>query len=101
MEEIILNLFIKNNIIIKKEIFNRLFQLYNESNKNDTINLLLKLISYIWILKDKRLFLDIKMKCIYKNDISKYILNGLSLYNLINISSIIIYLYIIQLEKKK
>lgn len=42
-----------NNIILKDEIFNELYYIYKEMNENITI--LMKILYYLWILKDKKL----------------------------------------------
>lgn len=42
-----------NNIILKDEIFNELYYIYKEMDENITI--LMKILNYLWILKDKKL----------------------------------------------
>lgn len=50
IKEAKLNVIIYNKIIIKEEISKKLMELYNNSNENNKIAILFKILSYIWII---------------------------------------------------
>lgn len=89
ISELKLNLLIYNKIIIKNEIINDIKELYNKSNENDSLILLLRLLSYIWLVKDENLIKILKEEFIRKSDLNNGIINGLSI-NSISLKCIII-----------
>lgn len=60
IKEAKLNVIIYNKIIIKEEISKKLMELYNNSNENNKIAILFKILSYIWIIDNVFFFSLIK-----------------------------------------
>lgn len=71
IEEMKLNLIVDNQIIIEEKIIDELIQIYNISNKDNCSIILLRIISYIWLLKDKKMLKDMSVKLFNKNELIK------------------------------
>lgn len=77
-EEIILDLMINNKIIIKNELFNRLISLYHNLPTNESFTFLVKIIYFIWYLKDIKLY-EILKKIEYKTELECALIKGISM----------------------
>lgn len=80
-EEIYFHLFFYNKIIIKEkgEIINKLINLFNNSKKNDQLQILFIIIKNISLLKDKNIFKKLKSELKIKNKIVKILLSNNSI----------------------
>lgn len=95
IEEIYLELFINNKIIIKHFITDRLFNIYFQSNVNNHLKLLLLIINNIWRNKEEDILnklLGILYKrnrqIVLKNKSDEIIFNGVSINNILHLHTI-------------
>lgn len=83
LEEMKLSVILYNNVIIKNDSYNRLKEICINSKRDEKIRILFKIINYIWLLQDKKLFNKIKKmynKC--EDDeysFDEYLLEGVSI----------------------
>lgn len=72
LQENKLDLLISNKIIFNK-LNNRLIDLFNNSKEKDSLKNLLKIIYYIWLIKNQNYLNILKEKCVIDNKLIKRI----------------------------
>lgn len=79
---------VSNKIVNKNEILNNLVELYNNSERNENLELLSLIMEYLWLLNDEKCFKTVKCDIKKDNLIEYNFIERMSLYNSIKVNGI-------------